>query len=144
MTRDEIIQKKLEELESKKTNLEAIIKECSVDYKTNLKLTLGNDVYSLRTVNNLENLVGIFSRFLGKVNNIEKAVEILRLKDSYNFKIGSFSYSDWEDDFKKLAKKLEAQEELNVVEKGILELPKFYSKEKKDDDEFNSLLNSLG
>ena len=54
--RDELIQKKLDELTERKEKLEKKLEKCSKDYKTNLNLKdeNGNLVVNLRIVNDVE------------------------------------------------------------------------------------------
>ena len=40
--------------------------------------------------------------------------------------------------------KLKAIEELDKINKAIEQLPEFFTDEKKDDDLFNDILNSIG
>lgn len=146
--RDLVIQEKLKDLEQRKENLEKKLDECSKDYKTNLNLTddNGNKVINLRVVNSIEQLVDrYFAKLLVKATSIAESHSLLLgekcTRDSMI--VCGYPFKDWTEDFTKLTKKIRILEELEKVKKAIRELPEFYTSEKKDEDRFNDLLNSV-
>ena len=146
--RDAIIQKKLEELKKRQEKLEKELSECSRDYKTNLNLTddNGNKVINLRVVNSIEQLVDrYFAKLLVKATSIAESHSLLLgekcTRDSMI--VCGYPFKDWTEDFTKLTKKIKISEELEKVKNAIKELPEFYTDEKKDEDRFNDLLNSV-
>ncbi len=147
--RDELIQKKLDELTERKEKLEKKLEKCSKDYKTNLNLKdeNGNFVVNLRIVNDVEILTDkYFSRIIVRADSIRDARSLLLgikcTRD--NMVVFGYTFKDWEEDFLKLVTKIKTTEELDKVKKAIEQLPEFYTDEKKDDDLFNDILNSVG
>ena len=147
--RDELIQKKLDELTERTEKLEKKLEKCSKDYKTNLNLKdeNGNLVVNLRIVNDVEILTDkYFSRIIVQADSIRDARSLLLgikcTRD--NMVVFGYMFKDWEEDFLKLVTKIKATEELDKVKKTIEQLPEFYTDEKKDDDLFNDILNSVG
>lgn len=147
--RDELIQKKLDELTERKERLEKKLENCSKDYKTNLTIKDENSslVVNLRTVNDIEKLTDkYFSRLIVRADSIREARSLLLgikcTRD--NMIVYGYMFKDWEEDFLKLVTKIKTTEELDKVKKAIEQLPEFYTDEKKDDDLFNDILNSVG
>ena len=146
--RDLIIQEKLKDLEQRKENLENKLSECSKDYKTNLNLTddNGNKVINLRVINSTEQLVDrYFAKLLVKAESIKESHSLILGEKCTidSIVVCGYPFKDWVEDFTKLTNKIKISEELEKVKKAIRELPEFYTEEKKDEDKFNDLLNSV-
>lgn len=146
--RDELIQQKLDELTERKEKLEKKLVDYSKDYKTNLTISSdGVSVINLRTVNDIDKLTDkFFPRLIVLADSIREARSLLLgikcTRD--NMIVYGYKFKDWEEDFLKLVNKLKTIEELDKINKAIKQLPEFFTDEKKDDDLFNNILNSVG
>jgi hypothetical protein len=145
--RDLVIQEKLKDLEQRKGKLEISLEECSKDYKTNLTLTddCGKKV-NLRVVSDVKELVDkYFAQLLVKAESIVESHSLILGEKCTreDMIVCEYPFRDWISDFTKLTKKIRISEEIEKVKKAIRELPEFYTSEKKDEDRFNDLLNSV-
>lgn len=141
--RDGLISKKLAELEEKKTKLQEKLESLGKSYKTNLKIESDSGkVYNLRVMTDIEEIVNVFSLIAAKNAKIKEAASELMV-DIEEPRISGYTYEDWREDFKNYIEKLKTQSELKKLEKAISELPKFYTDDKRDEDEFEKLLESL-
>ena len=145
--RDELSQKKVKELTKRKEELEKIIEESSKGYETNLNLWNDeiNSNTNLRTINNEEKLINKYASLVGRSTFMIQATKELLGKDINRDEviISGFMFSSWRNDFIKLITKINASEELEKIKNGLDQLPNFYTDEKKDEDKFNALLDSL-
>ncbi len=142
--RDEVISKKLAELEKKKSKLQEKLEALGKrTYKTNLKVVSDSGkTYNLRVITDLEEIINVFSLISAKKEWVLMAAKELGL-DFSEPKIFGYPYEDWKEDFKAYIEKLETQEELNKIEEAISKLPKFYTDDKRDEDEFEKLIGEL-
>ena len=144
--RDELIQKKVKELTKRKEELEKLVEKNSKEYETNLILWDENNKSTpLRIIDNEEKLINIYASLVGRTTFMIQATKELLGKDidRDDVIIGGFKFSSWRNDFEKLIVKINSLKELEKVENVLNKLPDFYTNEKKEEDEFNTLLNSL-
>lgn len=144
--RDELIQKKVKELTKRKEELEKIIEDSSKGYETNLILWDENNKSSnLRIFISEETLVNKYASLVGRTTFLMQATKELLKKDISrdDVIVSGFKFSSWRNDFEKLITKINASAELEKIKNGLDQLPNFYTDEKKDEDKFNALLDSL-
>lgn len=145
--RDELIQKKVKELTKRKEELEKIIEDSSKGYETNLILWDENNNKStnLRIFISEETLVNKYASLVGRTTFLMQATKELLKKDISrdDVIVSGFKFSSWRNDFEKLITKINASAELEKIKNGLDQLPNFYTDEKKDEDKFNALLDSL-
>lgn len=144
--RDELIQKKVKELTERKEELEKIIEDSSKGYETNLILwDENNKSTNLRTISNEETLINKYASLVGRTTFLMQATKELLGKDISrdDVIVSGFKFSFWKTDFRKLVAKINASVELEKIRNGLDQLPNFYTDEKKDEDKFNALLDSL-
>lgn len=144
--RDELIQKKVKELTKRKEELEKIIEDSSKGYETNLILwDENNKSTNLRIFISEETLVNKYASLVGRTTFLMQATKELLKKDISrdDVIVSGFKFSSWRNDFEKLITKINASAELEKIKNGLDQLPNFYTDEKKDEDKFNALLDSL-
>ena len=145
--RDEIIEKKLQELNNKKEKIENDIKSSSI-YKTNIRLNLTekSDTIILRVIKSKEKLIWILGELIFLRNKWNTAILECcpdKKEELFECNVSGYKISEWIEDIKTLIKKVELEKEIEKINKAILDLPKFYSSEKKNDIEFEKLMRSI-
>lgn len=143
--KDNIISKALEQIESKKQNLNSIKPQENYVFKTNCRFGEIN----IKTLN-IKQLIKCLMDVYNYKNIKENVSSILKLNsinyDDYNdaFKFFNFNVDEWESDILYLIKKLHYNNELKKLEDGSKQLETFYSKDKQDEIAINNLISVLG
>lgn len=121
---------------------EALVKP-TVSYKTNCVFPLdGNSSKNLRTVTNIEEVIGLTALLINHEENHVKACNILGVE--LDFKYGMYSADDWISDLQMITETImfkKKEKELNTIKSSLENL---MSKEMKDSIELQKLMTLIG
>lgn len=145
--RDSFIELKLNELKKKRSELIERLEKLDINFSTNLRLVFpeSKDVIVLRVIKDKMKLINIVGQLLNYQEIYRKGFNSVYPGKEFKEEliISNYKLELWINDIKKLLEKLDLEEELDKVDKGIEQLPNFYSMDKKDELEFNKLLDIL-
>lgn len=146
MKRDNIIDSKIDELTSLKNSLEATLAALP-KFKTNLTVKTRTDVFNFRTCSTINDVFRGYMMLSAEWNAIDKFNAILasaKIAESADPSFHGFAREEWEEDIKNLCVKIDANARLAKVTAALKDLEKFYSGDRKEENAFNALLDSIG
>ncbi len=146
MKRDNIIDSKIDELTSLKNSLEATLATLP-KFKTNLTVKTRTDVFNFRTCSTINDVFRGYMMLSAEWNAIDKFNAILasaKITESADSSFHGFTREEWEEDIKNLCVKIDANARLAKVTAALKDLEKFYSGDRKEENAFNALLDSIG
>ena len=146
MKRDNIIDSKIDELTSLKNSLEATLAALP-KFKTNLTVKTRTDVFNFRTCSTINDVFRGYMMLAAEWNAIDKFNAILasaKITESADPSFHGFTREEWEEDIKNLCVKIDANARLAKVTSALKDLEKFYSGDRKEENAFNALLDSIG
>lgn len=113
------LDEKILELQQKVAQKKLAIKKAErPEYITNNAFPSNTGIRNILTVQSAEELVDLFSQLVGKQQAYNKANDAL--ETNFEFKLGGYSYKEWEKDFKTRISVLQVSNErkkLNDMEK---------------------------
>lgn len=146
MERDNIIDSKISELTEKKNKLESTLASLK-KFKTNLTVKTRTEVFNFRTCTNINDVFRGYMMLYNEWNAIDKFNAILasaKIAETADLSFHGFTREEWEEDIKNLCVKIDANARLAKVTSALKDLEKFYSGDRKEENAFNALLDSIG
>ena len=145
MKRDNIIDNKINELTVLKASLEETLSTLPT-FKTNLTVKTRTDVFNFRTCSTINDVFRGYMMLSAEWNAIDKFNAILasaNIAETADPSFHGFTRAEWEDDIKNLCVKIDANARLAKVTAALKDLEKFYSGDRKEENAFNALLDSI-
>ena len=146
MERDNIIDSKISELTEKKNRLESTLARLK-KFKTNLTVKTRTEVFNFRTCTNINDVFRGYMMLYNEWNAIEdfnKMISSIDVNAKVNPLFHGFTREEWEEDIKNLCLSIVSNEKLAKVNAALKDLEKFYSGDRKEENAFNALLDSIG